>query len=132
MSDFSRREFIKRSILLSLGASYIISCDDNDMIESINEPDASDESDSNNKKVIIIGAGISGLVAGYDLTIAGYDVTILEARDRIGGRVLTIRSPFSNNHYVEGGAARIKPSHNLTIAYANHFNLTLDLSLIHI
>jgi len=48
MSDFSRREFIKRSILLSLGASYIISCDDNDMIDSINESDASDESDSNN------------------------------------------------------------------------------------
>ena len=121
MSDFSRREFIKKSILLSLGASYIISCDDNDMIESINESDS-----NNNKKVIIIGAGISGLVAGYDLTIAGYDVAILEARDRIGGRVLTIRSPFSNNHYVEGGAARIKPSHDLTIAYANHFNLTLD------
>ena len=95
MSDFSRREFIKRSILLSLGASYIISCDDNDMIDSINEPDASDESDSNNnKKVIIIGAGISGLVAGYDLTIACYDVTILAARDRIGRRVLTIRSPY--------------------------------------
>lgn len=122
MSDFSRREFIKKSILLSLGASYIISCDDNDMIDSSNESDGND----NNKKVIIIGAGISGLVAGYDLTIAGYDVTILEARDRIGGRVLTIRSPFSNNHYVEGGAARIKPSHDLTIAYANHFNLTLD------
>ena len=128
MSDFSRREFIKKSILLSLGASYIISCDDNDMIYSANESDSSDEADDsdNNKKVIIIGAGISGLVAGYDLTIAGYDVTILEARDRIGGRVLTIRSPFSNNHYVEGGAARIKPSHDLTIAYANHFNLTLD------
>jgi len=122
MSDFSRRKFIKKSILLSLGASYIISCDDNDMIYSANESDGND----NNKKVIIIGAGISGLVAGYDLTIAGYDVTILEARDRIGGRVLTIRSPFSNNHYVEGGAARIKPSHDLTIAYANHFNLTLD------
>ena len=74
MSDFSRREFIKKSILLSLGASYIISCDDNDMIESINESDS-----NNNKKVIIIGAGISGLVAGYDLTIGGYDVTILEA-----------------------------------------------------
>ena len=128
MSDFSRREFIKKSILLSLGASYIISCDDNDMMYSTNESGSSEESDGNdnNKKVIIIGAGISGLVAGYDLTIAGYDVTILEARDRIGGRVLTIRSPFSNNHYVEGGAARIKPSHDLTIAYANHFNLTLD------
>ena len=128
MSDFSRRDFIKKSILLSLGASYIISCEDNDMLDIDTESDSSNESDNNNnsKKVIIIGAGISGLVAGYELTIAGHDVTILESRDRIGGRVLTIRSPFSNNHYVEGGAARIKPSHNLTIAYANHFNLPLD------
>ena len=126
MSDFSRRDFIKKSILLSLGASYIISCEDNDMLDSDTESNSSDESDNNSKKVIIIGAGISGLVAGYELTIAGHDVTILESRSRIGGRVLTIRSPFSNNHYVEGGAARIKPSHNLTIAYANHFNLPLD------
>ena len=129
MSDFSRREFIKKSLILSLGASYIISCEDNDMLNNTDTPDSNEESggtDNDIKKVIIIGAGISGLVAGYDLTVAGYDVTILEARDRIGGRVLTIRSPFSNEHYVEGGAARIKPSHDLTIAYANHFNLTLD------
>ena len=129
MSDFSRREFIKKSLILSLGASYIISCEDNNMLNNSDTPDSNDESGGTNddiKKVIIIGAGISGLVAGYDLTVAGYDVTILEARDRIGGRVLTIRSPFSNEHYVEGGAARIKPSHDLTIAYANHFNLTLD------
>ena len=101
MSYFSRRDFIKKSILLSLGASYIISCEDNDMLYSDTESDSSDESNNNNKKVIIIGAGISGLVAGYELTIAGHNVTILESRDRIGGRVLTIRSPFSNNHYVE-------------------------------
>ena len=129
MSDFSRREFIKKSIILSLGASYIISCEDNDMLNNTDTPDSNEESggtDDDIKKVIIVGAGISGLVAGYDLTVAGYDVTILEARDRIGGRVLTIRSPFSNEHYVEGGAARIMPSHDLTIAYANHFNLTLD------
>jgi len=127
MSDFSRREFIKKSIILSLGASYIISCEDNDMLNNNDSTNSNNESGNNtdNKKVIIIGAGISGLVAGYDLSVAGHDVTILEARDRIGGRVLTIRSPFSNDHYVEGGAARIKPSHDLTIAYANHFNLTL-------
>lgn len=124
MSELSRRKFIKKSILLSLGASYILSCQDNDMLTSSESPDSS--GDDSNNKIIIIGAGISGLVAGYELTLAGYNVTILEARDRIGGRVLTIRSPFSNNHYVEGGAARIKPSHNLTIAYANHFNLELD------
>ena len=55
MSYFSRRDFIKKSILLSLGASYIISCEDNDMLDSDTESDSSDES-NNNKKVIIIGA----------------------------------------------------------------------------
>jgi monoamine oxidase len=128
MSDITRREFIRRSIILSMGASYIISCADNEMSTNEELPDTPGGMDGNenHKKIIIIGAGISGLVAGYELSLAGHDITILEARDRIGGRVLTIRSPFLNNHYVEGGAARIKPSHNLTIDYANHFNLELD------
>ena len=127
MSDLTRREFIRRSLILSAGASLIISCEDNDITPTTiaNSPGMLDTNGSN-KKIIVIGAGMSGLVAGYELVRAGHDVTILEARDRIGGRVLTIRSPFSNNHFAEGGAARIKPSHNLTLGYANHFNLDLD------
>src|SRR5205085_12496057 len=38
------------------------------------------------KSVVILGAGIAGLVSAYDLRRAGYRVTVLEARDRIGGR----------------------------------------------
>ena len=41
--------------------------------------------------VLIIGAGVAGLAAAGDLVRAGYRVTILEARDRIGGRILTAR-----------------------------------------
>ncbi|MEC7918465.1 MAG: FAD-dependent oxidoreductase [Candidatus Neomarinimicrobiota bacterium] len=128
MSDITRREFIRRSLILSAGASLIISCEDNDSAPTttIDTSPGMLGAASNTKKVIIVGAGMSGLVAGYELARAGHDVRILEARDRIGGRVLTIRSPFSNNHFAEGGAARIKPSHNLTIGYANHFNLDLD------
>ena len=44
------------------------------------------------KKVLVIGAGISGLAAAKNLNDSGYDVTILEAKDRIGGRLYTDRS----------------------------------------
>ena len=43
------------------------------------------------RKVIVLGAGIAGLVAAHELEQAGFAVTILEARDRIGGRAWTIR-----------------------------------------
>ncbi|HIA84572.1 MAG TPA: FAD-dependent oxidoreductase, partial [Candidatus Marinimicrobia bacterium] len=78
------------------------------------------------KRIVIVGAGLSGLVAGYELTRAGHEVTILEARNRVGGRVLTLREPFSDGHFAEAGAARIPPDHNLTLGYADHFELTLD------
>lgn len=44
------------------------------------------------EKIIIIGAGISGLAAGKTLQESGYEVVILEARNRVGGRVWTDRS----------------------------------------
>src|SRR4051794_17377172 len=43
------------------------------------------------KKVVVLGAGISGLVAAYELRKAGFDCTVLEARERPGGRNWTIR-----------------------------------------
>lgn len=51
------------------------------------------------KKVIIIGAGISGLKAASDLYRAGVtDILVLEARDRVGGRLLTIKTPEGNTY----------------------------------
>ena len=46
---------------------------------------------SNPKKVVVLGAGLAGLAAAYELDRSGYDVTVLEARSRPGGRVRTVR-----------------------------------------
>ena len=78
------------------------------------------------KKVAILGAGMAGLVAGYELTQLGHDVTILEARMRPGGRVHTIREAFSDGLYAEAGAARIPDGHDLTLKYVKLFNLPLE------
>ena len=45
----------------------------------------------NGKSVVVLGAGIAGLVSAYELQQAGYQVTVLEARNRVGGRAWTIR-----------------------------------------
>lgn len=76
-------------------------------------------------KILIVGAGLSGLVVGYELNKLGHDVVILEAQNRIGGRVLTLREPFSENLYADAGAARIPFDHDLTQKYIKEFNLPL-------
>lgn len=78
------------------------------------------------KKVIILGAGMSGLVAAYELTQLGHEVVILEARMRPGGRVHTLHEPFSDGLYAEAGAARIPDNHDLTLKYVKAFELPLE------
>jgi monoamine oxidase len=74
--------------------------------------------------VIILGAGIAGLCAAYELEQRGWTTTILEAeRHHIGGRVRTVR--FSDGQYSEFGAMRIPETHNWTRHYARQFGLQL-------
>ncbi|MFW6199493.1 MAG: flavin monoamine oxidase family protein, partial [Gemmatimonadota bacterium] len=74
-------------------------------------------------RVVVVGAGLSGLVAAYELHRAGHEVTVLEARPRPGGRVHTLRTPFDDGLFAEAGAARIPPHHDLTLGYIDHFGL---------
>jgi monoamine oxidase len=82
---------------------------------------------SNNKTVTVIGAGMAGLSAAYDLHRAGWKVTVLEARDRVGGRVYSLRT-FSNGLVAEGGGEFIETTQTRMVAFAKEFNLTLASS----
>ncbi len=73
------------------------------------------------KKVIIIGAGLAGLSAAFELTRAGHDVIVFEAQSRPGGRVRTLRAPFADGLYAEAGATRIPDHHKFTLDYASLF-----------
>jgi monoamine oxidase len=77
------------------------------------------------KRVLIIGGGLAGLVAGFELKRAGHDVTVLEATLRPGGRVRTLREPFSDGLYAEAGAGRIPSTNTLTLDYVARFRLKL-------
>jgi monoamine oxidase len=75
------------------------------------------------KKVIVIGAGMAGLVAAYELQRAGHEPVILEGQERVGGRVQTLREPFVDGLHTELGAMRIPKAHKLTLAYIDKFGL---------
>lgn len=92
------------------------------------------------RSVVILGAGIAGLVAAYELKRAGYQVTVLEARDRVGGRSWTIRggdrivqtgrpdqvASFDTGLYFNSGPARIPSTHRIILGYARRFGVPLE------
>jgi len=94
----------------------------------------------NGRSVVILGAGIAGLVSAYELRKAGYKVTVLEARDRVGGRVWTIRggdrieqtgrpdqqATFDPGLYFNAGAARIPSTHRIILGYARRFGVKME------
>lgn len=76
-------------------------------------------------KNIIIGAGMAGLVTGSLLKAAGHRVKILEANNRIGGRIYTMRMP-ETGLYLDVGAMRIPYTHKSILAYNKKFGLKLN------
>jgi monoamine oxidase len=72
-------------------------------------------------KLIVVGAGLSGLVAATEIQAAGHDVIVLEARDRVGGRVFTLREGFAGGQFADIGAEIIyHGQQNITDLCATH------------
>jgi monoamine oxidase len=92
-------------------------------------------------RVIVLGAGVSGLTIGYELGKLGYDYRILEARDRVGGLAWTIRRgtehteingerqvcTFDEGLYVNGGPWRIPATHTGVLGYCRELGVPVEL-----
>jgi monoamine oxidase len=78
------------------------------------------------KSAVIIGAGLSGLAAAYKLKNAGWSVTVLDARNRIGGRVFSYSFPQQSNLICELGAEWVGESHERNKALCRDFKIPLQ------
>ncbi|MFI1252959.1 flavin monoamine oxidase family protein [Streptomyces netropsis] len=87
-------------------------------------PAVGEAGEQKGRRVTVIGAGIAGLVAAYELERLNYRVRILEGNTRIGGRIHTHRfGPDPGAPSVELGAMRIPTHHRHTLEYIEHLLL---------
>ena len=115
----NRREFLKLAGVAA-GSLYLAA----DLGWAL--PSQAAERRGSGKRIVILGAGLAGLAAGWELKQAGHEVTILEAQLHPGGRVHTIREGLSDDLYAEAGAGRIPNTHSITREWVKHFGLELE------
>jgi monoamine oxidase len=108
--EIKRRDFIKSSVIAGIGTTL--------------SPDFTLQASPVKRKVIVAGAGITGMCCAYELMQSGHDVTVLEASGRHGGHVFTGRDGLSDGLYADFGADHItKPGYERFFEYTKKFNL---------
>src|ERR1700732_4497046 len=107
------------------------------------EPLMLERGGAHDTKVVILGAGVAGLSAAFELGKAGYDCTILEARNRVGGRNWSIRRgtrlnmndgkrqlcEFDPELYWNCGPARIPSAHQMVLGYCKELGVALEVEI---
>jgi monoamine oxidase len=91
-------------------------------------------------RLLILGAGLTGLTVAYELGKVGYDCRVLEARPRPGGRVFTVRrgtaseedgpqqtAAFEDGLYFNAGPMRISHHHRTTLAYCRELQVPVEV-----
>jgi monoamine oxidase len=111
LTSEERRRFLK--VTLAVGAGTLLS---NSALGGLVRPALGA------KRVVVIGAGFGGLACAHELKSVGYDVTVIEARERLGGRVVSFKD-FIPGKNVEGGGELIGSNHPTWVAYADKLGL---------
>lgn len=139
MKPISRRDFLSKSTLLAGGAYPAILA--LGLIKPAPAYAFDLEGSGNGKKVVILGAGLAGMTAAYELNKLGYQCTILEARERAGGRCWSIRNgsshteidksavtaKFDEGQYFNAGPSRIPHNHELTLHYCKELGVPIQV-----
>jgi monoamine oxidase len=125
MKGIKRRTFIKNTLITGAAAALAPSILQAKGTASLHTERPVYRKTAAGKKVIVAGAGITGLCCAYELMKAGHEVTVLEAAGRYGGHVFTGRDGLSDGLYADFGADHItKPGYEHFFDYVNEFNLT--------
>lgn len=99
--------------------------------------------DGKGTKVVILGGGIAGLAAAWEMGKLGYTCTLLEARNRVGGRNWTIRNGntidfangisqqcvFEEGNYFNAGPARLPSIHKTMLGYCHELGVPLEVEI---
>ncbi|MBX9785660.1 MAG: FAD-dependent oxidoreductase [Chitinophagaceae bacterium] len=113
----TRRQFVKEGLLTSAG--LLLATESFSSFTVLQKP-----------KVIIIGAGFSGLAAAYQLHKRGIDVLVLEARNRVGGRVFTYTMDAKEKLNVELGGEWISKAQKRILSLCDELGLLLQDNLL--
>lgn len=139
-APLTRRRFLHMTgaTLGSAGVLNLLNAWGQNAMDGLTEPPKLD-GNGEGTKVIVIGAGPGGCPAAYELMKLGYDVTVIEARDRVGGHVWTIRGGSEGEEYGKGvqtcdwpegfwwdaGPSRVPFYHNGFFHYCRELNVPL-------
>jgi monoamine oxidase len=142
LDDMTRRGFLTRVGSIGGSAAVLSVLESWNMgIASAQDAPPRLEGSGKGRSVVIIGAGLAGLGAAYELTRSGYECTLVEARKHSGGRVLTARRgfqmqelgglsqkcEFDEGQYINLGAWRIPYTHRSTLHYTRELGVPIEI-----
>lgn len=140
MKEISRRQFLSNTGLLA-GTTYPAMMALGLLKEAPAHPFTLPGKSNQSEHIIILGAGLAGMSAAYELRKLGYRCTILEARNRTGGRCWSVRKGSSETElnngahsagfdaglYFNAGPSRIPHHHQLTLHYCRELGVPIEV-----